>query len=342
MASTYEETKKKIMPGIAGGYKQVFDALVQGVPVYDVKKREVLIDGVDGNKIPLTIYQGTSKTCYYHTHGGAMAFMSSREQPYPKQLNHLAGKHGMTVVTVDFRNYLHHLDKNIKVAQFPAGLNDCYSGLEWVYAHKEELGCDKIVNFGESGGGNLCLALALKTLKEGRPELLDGSFSMCPEVSGDVYDERFPSMRENAGYFLNLVCEDGKRLVDYYTADPKDKKNPLAWPVEAKPADMKGMKPVMILVNELDPFRDAGLEVYRNLLAGGVRAEARVVAGTLHAADNMGYGPFYVFETSVNAIKSFAAGLRGTILVEAPAPKPLLPKVTEAVPPVVPEGATDE
>ena len=33
------------MPGIAGGYKQVFDALVQGVPVYDVKKREVLIDG---------------------------------------------------------------------------------------------------------------------------------------------------------------------------------------------------------------------------------------------------------------------------------------------------------
>ena len=68
----------------------------------------------------------------------------------------------------------------------------------------------------------------------------------------------------------------------------------------------------------------------------------RIVAGTLHAADNMGYGPFYVFETSVNAIKSFAAGLRGTILVEAPAPKPLLPKVTEAVPPVVPEGATDE
>ena len=54
------------------------------------------------------------------------------------------------MVTVDFRNYLHHLDKNIKVAQFPAGLNDCYSGLEWVYAHKEELGCDKIVNFGFS------------------------------------------------------------------------------------------------------------------------------------------------------------------------------------------------
>ena len=33
---------------------------------------------------------------------------------------------------------------------------------------------------------------------------------------------------------------------------------------------MKGMKPVMIIVNELDPLRDAGLEMYRNLLAGEV------------------------------------------------------------------------
>ena len=34
----------------------------------------------------------------------------------------------------------------------------------------------------ESGGGNLCLTLALKSLREGRPELLDGSFCQCPQV----------------------------------------------------------------------------------------------------------------------------------------------------------------
>ena len=40
-----QETKEKVIPGVAEGYKQFFDAIVQDVPVYDVKKREVLIDG---------------------------------------------------------------------------------------------------------------------------------------------------------------------------------------------------------------------------------------------------------------------------------------------------------
>lgn len=331
----YEEAKE-LFKGMAGGFQQLFDGLVDGVPVYDVNKREIEIDGVDGNKIPLTIYQGTSKTCYYHEHGGGMAFLSSREAPFTLQLNHMSGKHGMTVVTVDYRTYLHHPDENMEVAQFPAGLNDCYSGLEWLHEHKEELGCETVVNFGESGGGNLCLTTALKTLKEGRPELLDGSFCFCPEASGDMFDERMPSMLENDGYWLSMANEPTQRFVDFYTADPKDNKNPLAWAIEAKPADMKGMKPTMIIVNELDPLRDAGLEMYRKLLAGGVQAEARVVAGTMHAADTVGYGQYYIFETSINAMKSFAAGLRGTILVEAPAPKPLPESVA-----VTPEGDTE-
>ena len=55
---------------------------------------------------------------------------------------------GMTVVSVDYRTYLHHEDKSIEIGQFPAGLNDCYSGLEWLHEHKEELGCETVVNFG--------------------------------------------------------------------------------------------------------------------------------------------------------------------------------------------------
>jgi len=335
MEGNYQETVEKFKV-IGGGFQQLFDGLANGVPLYDVNKREIKIDGVDGNKIPLTIYQGTSKTCYYHEHGGGMAFMSSREAPFTLQLNHMSGKHGLTIVSVDYRTYLHHVRDDIEVTQFPAGLNDCYSGLEWLYEHKEELGCETVVNFGESGGGNLCLTTAFKTLKEGRPELLDGSFCFCPEASADMFDERHPSMFENAGYWLNMANEPTQRFVDMYTADLKDKKNPLAWAIEAKPADMKGMKPVMIIVNELDPLRDTGLEVYRNLLAGGVQAEARVVAGTLHAADTVGYGSTYIFDTSVNAMKSFAAGLRGTILVEAPAPTPLPESVA-----VKPEGETE-
>ena len=51
-----------------------------------------------------------------------------------------------------------------EVAPFPAGLNDCVSGLKWVAAHADELGIDptRIVVAGESGGGNLTLATGLQ------------------------------------------------------------------------------------------------------------------------------------------------------------------------------------
>ena len=37
---------------------------------------------------------------------------------------------------------------------FPAGLNDCYAGLEWTFANKAALSISTIVVTGESGGGN--------------------------------------------------------------------------------------------------------------------------------------------------------------------------------------------
>ena len=48
------------------------------------------------------------------------------------------------------------------------------------------------------------------------------------------------------------------------------------------------------------------------------------MAGTLHWGDTpVDAGLTYIFDTTVNAMKSFAAGLRGKILVEESAPKPL-------------------
>lgn len=323
----YEGAKETMAAVMTGGFDLLFGALLAKAPKYDVNRRDIEIDGVDGNKIPLSIYQGTSKTCYYNTHGGGMAVLSSRHEPFLSSYNQLNGKHGITIVAVDYRTFLHHPDEDIKVAQYPAGLNDSYSGLEWLYKHKEELGCETVVNFGESGGGNICLTLALKTLKEGRPELLDGSFCMCPTALYDMFSHRTPSMSENSGYYLDLRNQGSQNMMDLFTADLNDQKDPLAWAINAGPEDMKGMKPVMIIINELDPVRDAGLEMYRNLLAGGVQAEARMVAGTLHAGDIFATGPMYIFDSSANAMKSFAAGLRGKILIEADAP----PQIAEVV-----------
>ena len=71
-----------------------------------------------------------------------------------RRLNMLAHC-GVAVVSVEFRNYLMPSQPTAQIGPFPAGLNDCYSGLLWCHAHAAELCIDpeRILLAGESGGG---------------------------------------------------------------------------------------------------------------------------------------------------------------------------------------------
>ena len=73
---------------------------------------------------------------------------------------------GIVVVGVEFRNGAGPLGPY----PFPAGLNDCYSSLEWFNSNKKRLGVSKIIVSGESGGGNL--SLTTSTLHDRHTALL--------------------------------------------------------------------------------------------------------------------------------------------------------------------------
>src|SRR3546814_9757936 len=75
---------------------------------------------------------------------------------------------GVAVAMVDFRNALRP-SSAAEIAPFPAGLNDCVSGLKWVSRNAKALGIDaeRIVVAGDSGGGNLTLATGIKLLEAG-------------------------------------------------------------------------------------------------------------------------------------------------------------------------------
>ena len=81
-----------------------------------------------------------------------------------------------------------------EVAPFPAGLNDCVSGLKWVVANAGHLGIDpaRIVVAGESGGGNLTLATGLKLKQDGDLGLIKGLYALCPYIARRVADARVP------------------------------------------------------------------------------------------------------------------------------------------------------
>ncbi len=50
-------------------------------------------------------------------------------------------------------------------------------------------------------------------------------------------------------------------------------------------ADVTGLVPTVISVNECDPLRDEGINFYRLLLRAGVSSRCRQVMGTIHGTE---------------------------------------------------------
>ena len=277
--------------------------------VQGLSRRLEVIEGFDGNSIALHIvepikHEGTLP-CVVHFHGGGMTFFTAEDAPFVRWRDELASM-GMVVVGVEFRNAAGKLGNH----PFPAGLNDCASATRWVYQNRDVLGISHLIVSGESGGGNLCLATALKALKENWIDEIAGVYAMCPYIAGKSNPPlpELVSWRENAGYMmteeLNTLC-----AIAY---DPGDEnaRNPLAWPYHATPEDITGLPPHVVSVNELDPLRDEGLIFARKLMAAGVTTFSRTVNGTGHGFDALNPSVLpHVYYATIGDIYRFATAL---------------------------------
>lgn len=243
------------------------------------------ISSPDGNEIKVQFIRPDSDEtlpCVYYIHGGGMQTMSCFDGMY-RAWGKIIAAQGVAVAMVDFRNCL-VASSAPEVEPFPAGLNDCVSGVKWLHASADELGIDSnhLIVAGESGGGNLTLATGLKLKQDGDQGLIRGLYALCPYIAGHWPQARYPSSTENNGILLNLHDNRGRLAygIEAFTAE-----NPLAWPAFASEADVAGLVPTVISVNECDPLRDEGIEFYRLLLRAGVPARCRQVMGTSHGVE---------------------------------------------------------
>jgi acetyl esterase len=281
------DTLLELVAATEEGMEMMFAALAADAPPVDgVTRRVEVIRGVDGNDITVFIHRpdGVDGALpgILHVHGGGMVLLEAAGAGYSNWRDQLA-QAGLVVVGVEFRNG----GGKHGPYPFPAGLNDCSSALQWVNDNKRALGISKVVVSGESGGGNLTLATTLKAKRDGRIDQIDGVYAQCPYIS-NAYSRKapeLPSLYENDGYFLS--CESMGFLSRVYDPNGDNATNPLAWPYFASSADLTGLPPHVISVNQLDPLRDEGLAYYRKLLDAGVPAFSRTVNGTAHAGDIM-------------------------------------------------------
>ena len=278
---------------VAAAAEQAFDSafatLLTDFPEpHGVETRTLTITGVDGNDINLYVDRpiGVSAPLpgILHLHGGGMAILQASAEPTARWRSALAAQ-GSVVVGVEFRNSAGALGPH----PFPAGLNDCASALDWMHGQREGLGLTSIVVTGESGGGNLSLATALKAKRENRSDHVDGVYAQVPFIFG-AYDAPTPelvSLVENEGYFLAPSVLT--LMAALYDPSGENDTNPLAWPyyatLDATLEDLRGLPPHVITTDELDPLRDEGRAYLRALQRAGVEATGHTYNGITHAGE---------------------------------------------------------
>ncbi len=161
---------------------------------------------------------------------------------------------------------------------FPAGLEDCYDALEWANGHMRTFGVDasRLAVAGDSAGGNLAAAVAIKARDGGGPALRH-QLLIYPVTDRD-FTRPSNVMHGNGEYFLSTEAMQWfwrQYLPDGSPADP-----PLA-AIYAMP-DLSRLAPATIIAAEYDPLCDEGMAYGRRLAEAGVEVEATIAPGMIH------------------------------------------------------------
>lgn len=181
----------------------------------------------------------------------------------------LANRSGCVVFAVNYQKAPEH--------KFPVPLDDCYAATRWVFDNAYELGLDagRIGVIGDSAGGNLAAAVALRARDEGGPKLAY-QVLVYPAVQ---YGWDTPSAVANAeGYLLQRASME--YFWNHYVGSRSDEINPYCSPLAAR--DHSGLPPAFIACAEYDPLCDDGRNYAEKLQAAGVPVKFRLYEGMIH------------------------------------------------------------
>jgi acetyl esterase len=181
----------------------------------------------------------------------------------------LANSTGCKVVAVNYQKAPEH--------PFPIPFEDCWAATNWVLEHADELGLDaaRIGVIGDSAGGNLAAAVALRARDEGAPKLAFQAL-IYPAVE---HGWDTASAHENAEGYL-LQRESMRWFWDHYVPDKSLVTDWRVSPLLA--ADHSGLPPAFIATAEYDPLRDDGRAYHAKLHDAGVPSTYVEYEGMIH------------------------------------------------------------
>ena len=238
----------------------------------EVERKEVFVPGLEGDPpVRCLVYtpqgRATPSPVYLHLHGGG--YMVGAPEMMDDSNIRVAADLDIVVVSVDYRLAPEH--------PIPAPLNDAYAALKWVHENEDALAIDptRVAIGGESAGGGLAAALALKARDEGDypicfqllvyPMIDDRTGT--PGQPGDPVTGEFVWTRHNNQFGWNCYLGDAERTAPQ---------------VPARADSLKGLPKTWIATAALDLFREENVAYAQRLMADGVATDLTIYAGACH------------------------------------------------------------
>lgn len=222
----------------------------------------------------------SSSRLLIYLHGGGWCFGSINS--CTAFCSELVKTSGMSVLAVEYPLAPEH--------PYPAPLNACVDALSYAYGHAEEMGIDpeRISIGGDSAGGNLALATAIKMIYT--QEQIDriGLMADLPKIRSlvlfypvvKVWNDNSESWETfKKGYGLD--GEIMETFNDAYLGEA-DCQFPLISPFNAAHGHLAQLPPTLLINADHDILRDQGKEMFDKMKEAGVEVQREVLPGTTH------------------------------------------------------------
>jgi len=229
----------------------------------------------NGRKIPVRIYPPSvlspKKRVIIFFHGGG--WVVDDIDRYHRVCRQLSVITGSFVISVNYRLAPEN--------KFPSGLDDCHEAARRIYSYavKKGISSNDIILMGDSAGGNLAAAVALKARNSGgfrfRRQILIYPVTDCEYGK----DSPYKSVSENGRGCL-LTAERMRGFVELYLNRPEEKYNQYVSPNKA--ASLKGMPDTLVITAERCPLRDEGEAFAHRLYNDGAKVMAFRIKKAYH------------------------------------------------------------
>lgn len=229
------------------------------------------VESIDVAGVPGRLYRptGAERDVLVWAHGGG--WIHGDLDTADGVARALANRAGCAVLSIDYRLAPEH--------PFPAGFDDMWTAVTWAQRH-----FDGVAVGGDSSGGNLAAAAALKARDQGVD--LAAQLLVYPVLDSTedtdfkvVFRQRYALFAGQQG-FGSSSYQRLKHIWQTYVPDPAARKQSYASPLHAE--SVRGVAPAVIICAEHDFLRGEAEDYARRLETAGVPVELHEYAGQIH------------------------------------------------------------